>query len=215
MTPHIKTLVLSLGFASVSANTVQACLIDRGNGLIYDAGLNITWLADADANGAMTWSQAMTWAGNLTYGGYAGWRLPTTSQPDATCGSQSSGVSQGYNCTGSEIGHLFYNELGGVAGLSINTTHNTNYNLFRNVQSDVYWSSTEDALSTGYAWNFHLYDGGQNSTTESYNFYAMAVHPGDITTLGDLTAVPIPATAWLFGSGLLGLASAGRARRRR
>ncbi len=60
-------------------------LIDRGGGLIYDSGLNITWLQDANyaktsgyhPTGEMTWFEAMTWSENLVYGGYDDWRLPT------------------------------------------------------------------------------------------------------------------------------------------
>src|SRR3989344_6138087 len=138
----IKTLVFGLGLACVSANTAQASLVDRGGGLIYDTDLNVTWLSNANVNGLMTWGNAMTWASNLSYYDsvrnvtYTDWRLPTSD----TCG--------GYNCTGSEMGHLFYTELGGVAGQSIATTHNANYNLFQNVQSDVYWSGTEYAPDT-------------------------------------------------------------------
>jgi hypothetical protein len=106
-------LVLVLGLVSVN---VHAALVDRGGGMIYDTDLNVTWLADANysmtsgynADGYMTWGEATTWAANLSYGGYSDWRLPTA---DPAC-------SLSYNCTGSEMGHLFYNELGGVAGQS-------------------------------------------------------------------------------------------------
>ena len=200
--------VVASGVSSVS----NAALVDRGGGLIYDTDLNITWLADAnyamtsgfDADGAMTWSTAMTWAADLSYGGYTDWRLPATVQPDATCGDQSGGDSFGYNCTGSEMGHLFYTELGGVARTSIATTHNANYNLFQNVQSSYYWSGTLYAPDTGLAWYFSFYNGVQTAHLKNHNGYAWAVRPGDVA------AVPLPATAWLFGSGLVGLV--GRAR---
>lgn len=203
--------LVMLGMSSVSS----AALVDRGGGLIYDDGLNITWLADAnyamtsgyDADGKMTWSQAMTWAGNLAYSGYTDWRLPSTLQPDPSCGSQlnpggSFGLQDyGYNCTGSEMGHLFYNELGGVAGQSITTIHNANYNLFQNVQSSLYWSGTEYAPNTDYEWIFYFNDGYQylGNKAISTGMYALAVRPGDVA------AVPVPAAVWLFGSGLLGL----------
>ncbi len=92
----------------------QAVLIDRGGGLIYDADLDITWLSDAnyaqttgyDADGLMDWDRAMPWAANLSYGGYDDWRLPTALNQNGT------GPCFGVNCTGSEMGHLFYTELG-------------------------------------------------------------------------------------------------------
>jgi hypothetical protein len=131
--------------------------------------------------------------------GISGWRLPTTVQPDPNCynQNQSAGYSYGYNCTGSEMGHLFYNELGGVLAQSIWTTHNSNYNLFTNVQSNPYWSATE--YSANLAWQFSTNNGAQNTVTKGDYGYAWAVHPGDVG------AVPVPAAVWLFGSGLLGL----------
>jgi hypothetical protein len=148
-----------------------------------------------DADGLMTWSDAMSWAGNLSYGGYTDWRLPTSD----TCA--------GYNCTGSEMGHLFYAELGGVAEQSIATTHNTNYNLFQNV-SDFYYSGTEYLPIPPSAWFFNFSLGHQSAVVKTADLYAWAVRDGDVAT------VPLPATAWLFGSGLLGLVGVARARRR-
>jgi hypothetical protein len=202
--------------ASVMPLVGHAALIDRGGGMIYDTNLNLTWLADAnyamtqgynqfpDTPGTMLWSTAMTWVGNLSYGGYTGWRLPTTLQPDATCSDQSY-YSTGYNCTGSELGELFYNELGGVAGDSITTTHNSNYDLFQNINDTrYYWTGTVLPEDNGLAWIFWFYDGSQAAGDTVNRYYAWAVHDGDIG------AVPIPAAFWLFGSGLLGLMGVAR-----
>ncbi|MBI4684347.1 MAG: hypothetical protein HY755_04010 [Nitrospirae bacterium] len=73
------------------AVSVQATMIDRGGGLVFDTDLNVTWLQDLnyaitsgyDADGKMSWDQANTWAGNLVVGGYDDWRLPTF-DPDNT-----------------------------------------------------------------------------------------------------------------------------------
>ncbi len=187
----ITALTLSLGLAA--ANAAQASLVDRGGGLIYDTDLNITWMANANVNGAMTWDNAMTWVSNLSYYDsvrnvtYTDWRLPTSD----TCTN--------YYCTGSEMGHLFYNELGGVALQSIATTHNANYDLFQNVVSGNYRSGTEYAPGTTSAWFFGFSYGGQSADYKGYGYYAWAVRPGDVA------AVPVPAAVWLFGSGLLGL----------
>src|SRR5262252_9804231 len=62
-----------------------AALYDRGNGLIYDSVLNITWLQDAqyaqtsgyDSDGIFDWADAETWVHQLNYMGITGWRLPT------------------------------------------------------------------------------------------------------------------------------------------
>jgi Protein of unknown function (DUF1566) len=194
MQPKALSLILMLLALS---NAAQANLIDRDNGLIYDQDFNITWLADAnyaqtsgyDVDGKMTWSDANTWANNLTYGGYSDWRLPTTPPEDI--------VSSGFNKTNSEMGHLFYSELGGAAGSSISAIHNVNNDLFSNIQPDLYWSST--AFGGPDAWGFNMDDGNQLHGPKTFQSYAWAVRTGDVSQ------VPLPAAVWLFGSGLIGL----------
>ena len=172
----------------------------------YDTVANLTWLADAnyaqtsgyDADGLMTWQAANDWAAQLTVGGVSGWRLPDTLQPDASCGSQNGSLSYGYNCTGSEIGNLFYNALGNTAG-SLTSTGS-----FSNVQSNRYWSATEYAPDTNDAWTFGMGNGFQYGGGKSLSLYGWAVQSGDVS------AVPVPAAVWLFGSGLLGLIGVAR-----
>lgn len=196
-------------------------LIDRGGGLIYDTDLNVTWLADANyamtsgyaAYGRMTWAAANTWAANLTYNDsvrgvtYGDWRLPTTLVPDASCADifTTPPSARGFFCSGSEMGHLFYDELGGEAGQHISTTHNANYNLFINMTGNTYWSSTDYALDTSCcAWYFYLATGFQDDRPKGDPIFALAVRDGDVAS------VPIPAAAMLFSSGLLGLISIAR-----
>ncbi|MDH5515039.1 MAG: DUF1566 domain-containing protein [Gammaproteobacteria bacterium] len=171
----------------------------------YDTDANLTWLVDANAgagsaydngtittDGKMTWDNANNWAASLDLDGVAGadgWRLPTS--------DGCSGI-----CTGSEMGNLFYNVLGGTADTSIATTHNSNYDLFTNIQSDIYWSSTEWAPNTtAGAWDFYFHQGRQDYSGKSGAYYAWAVQSGSVGA----ATVPVPAAVWLFGSGLLGL----------
>lgn len=230
----MKSMTLGAACASllmVASGAAQAALIDRGGGLIYDTDLNITWLANANYgagsnydtadgynDGRMTWQNAMNWAANLSYYDsvrnviYDDWRLPTTLQLDPSCSFQTwyGDYSIGYNCTGSELGHLFYSELGGVESQSIVTTHDADYNLLTNAQFH-YWSVTELALDTYFAWFFDNYGGYQDVYDKLGSLYAWAVRPGDVAAAA--STVPVPAAAWLFGSGLLGLV--GLARRSR
>ena len=211
-------VAISAGLISLGMlGTADAALVSRLGGLAYyDTIADLTWLSDANyaatsgynVNGALTWQAANDWAAQLTVGGVSGWRLPTTPQPDASCSSQSGSVSSGYNCTGSELGNLFYNVLGGATFTSITATHNSNYNLFSNVQSGWYWSATEYTPSTNAAWYFDMFGGYQNAHYKSTSSSVWAVHSGDVS------AVPLPTAVWLFGSGLLGLVGVARRKSR-
>lgn len=205
--------IFSLGLAM----SAQAALVSRlGGQAVYDTDFNITWLTDANlaasdsfgvsgiAGGIMTWDTAQSWINAVNASNYLGfndWRLPVSLQPDPNCSFQSGSLSAGYNCSGSEMGHLFYTELGGVAGTSILTTHNSYLSLFSNVQVDGnYWTGTEYAPNpAGSAWIFGFLYGGQDADYKSANLHALVVRSGDVV------AVPLPAAAWLLGSGLLGL----------
>jgi len=214
MKSRILWAAASLFIGAMGASSVaNAALYSRlGGAAVYDSDFNITWLADANytdtsgylSGGMNAWSQANTWAAGLMVDGIGGWRLPTTVQPDASCSDQNAGTSWGFSCTGSELGHLFYDELGGVAGQSIVTTHNSYYDLFSNIQSDAYWSLTEAVPDPGFAWGFDTSNGYQYAYNEANTYYAWAVHSGDVAV------VPVPAAAWLFGSGLLGLIGVAR-----
>jgi hypothetical protein len=95
------------------------------------------------------------------------------------------------NVTSSELGKLFYNELAGVADLGIPSN-----GPFKNVQG-WYWLGSEYPDGTGWAYVMGL--GYQLSDPKGNPFYAWAVSPGNVA------AVPVPSTCWMFGAGLLGL----------
>jgi hypothetical protein len=185
--------------AASNANLVSEIIAANG-GVIhdtpngYDGYTGIYNLSAADFNtatGVMTWFGAQAWANNLTLGGVTGWSLPSTPN-EAT----------GYNVTSSQMGDLFYNQLGVSAYNSIATSTNPNYNLFTNVQSYWYWSGSEYAPNADGAWHFNTNYGSQvNNPKDSqfYEFYAWAVRPGDVA------AVPVPGAFWLFGSAMVGL----------
>ena len=84
-----------------------------GNRLIYDSDLNITWY-DYTRSGD-TWQNQVNWADALsvTFGGntYTDWRMPTTVDGPYVYGYDGTTIG-GFNITSSEMGHLFYTELG-------------------------------------------------------------------------------------------------------
>ena len=175
----LSALIIVLGL-SVS---VQAELVDMNDGTIYDTATQLSWLKNANTAGMMTWDQAVAWAASLNTGkgfaGLKGWRLPTTTQPDATCSYQATpGGSfplQGYgqNCTSGEMGYLYYVSLGNVAGGLL-----TNAGPFTGIQANDYWSGTEYAPNTVSAWFFFFFNGFQNNNKKENYYYAWAVRPG-------------------------------------
>jgi len=205
---HYRGLIIS-SILIISTN-VNAALIDRGSGMIYDSDLDITWLQDAnyaltsgyDADGLMNWSDAMTWADNLSYGGYSDWRLATG---DTVC---TPGIFT--TCTGGELGHLFYSELEGTQGTHIFNSTDADINLFSNIKANdgsfisFYWTSTETVEFTlsgpVYRPQAFSFDNGEITLYPAAENYAWAVRDGDIA------AVPLPPSIWLLFSGLIGLA---------
>ena len=170
----MKTLLTRLalptlfaGLLALVTSPASAALVPFvGGKLIYDTDLDITWAADAnlcvalqncvngDATGGMVWTDAKQWAADLSYLGFSDWRLPTTGtgSPLSTC--------SGYNCTDSEMGHLYYSELSGVL------YPNQGYGIvgdrapFSNIQAVRYWSETIYDPPVA-AWIFDFNFGGQ------------------------------------------------------
>jgi len=190
----------------------------------YDDVADLTWLANANAAGAMNWTTANAWAAGLSINGVTGWRLPDTvdvGNDGATYTNIYQGVDYGYNITTpSELSNMFYNVLGNTAYYDTSGTPTgctapnyclTNTGPFSNLQSNGYWSSTEYAPVPTYAWSFYFGDGDQHSTGKTSIYYAWAVQSGNV---GGASIVPAPAAVWLFGSGLLGLVGLGKPRRR-
>lgn len=203
---------------------------------LYDTDLNITWLRDANASetagntddpagsgfgGHMSWYAAINWANTLSVGGFSGWRLPTAPQSDPTCSSRYNGPFSplgtlyfGLNCTASEMGHLWYQELGNIGGRKM-----LNVGAFLNFQLTWYWSGStspqtlsplfpDDCLP--FAWGLEAYHGSQHSYTKDdtgfHGGLAMAVRPGDVL----ISAVPEPGTLVLVMAALLGLGAVRR-----
>ena len=202
---------LTLGM-SVGAQAADIMYSRLNGAAIYDATSNLTWVSNANlaatntfgvsginSAGYMSFATANNWIAAMNaanYLGYNNWALPITLQPDATCSLQNGGISFGYNCTGSQMGNLFYNALGGVSGQSIANTHNANYNLFSNFQTIYYRSGTVLAPSVS-SFIFYFNSGWQTTFLTYGTTYALAVRSGDV-----IAAVPEPTESALMISGL-------------
>ena len=176
---RIRILLFAISLILTLATSAKADLFDRGNGLIYDSDLNITWLQNANYNGfTMSWSDAVNWTDNFVYETFDDWRLPAS---DISC--------SGSGCTGSEMGHLFIID---------NITSDTP-GFFSDVRSYYYWSGTVDESDTSNAWrfNFKSNSGFQGTSSKTLKRYAWAVRDGD-----SLPAMaPEPASSMLMVAG--------------
>jgi hypothetical protein len=206
LTELLVALVMVFGLVA----SAQATLRDMGDGTVYDTDTQLSWLKNANTAGAMTWDQAHAWVVTLNSGsgfaGFTNWRLPTTTEPDATCSYQYDAgggfplQGYGYNCTGNEMAHLFYVSLGNSAGSLTNTGPFTNLQGYY-----VYWLGTEFAPDpTATAWSFLFDIGFQNGCDKSTSVYAWAVRPG---ARSQSQSKPVPASGLLsmIGLGLAGL----------
>jgi len=171
----------SLIFLLLLSFNASAALYDRGNGLIYDDVLDITWLQDANYSinwtsplsqgiGWLQWEYANIWADSLIYMGYSDWRLPKTMPIDgitsddfniSNIGTEDSGHNvsapgtEFSGSTASEMAHLFYNTLGNEGRCDVSTSSVSICN----------WNSSGGLTNTGPF--FNITQGGYWSSTES------------------------------------------------
>lgn len=121
----------------------------------------------------------------MTFGSttYSNWRLPSAYNQNG------SGPDSGFSVTGSEMGHLYYTELGNQAGGPF-----ANTSPFQNVIGERHWSWPLYAPDPdNNAWDFRFLNGKQEVWNRVNTGYALAVHPGQ---------VPEPTTLLLLMDGL-------------
>ena len=211
MKPFLLRLVACL-FVVVSSSS-HAALYDRGNGLIYDDVLDITWLQDANyaqtsdwattnqqgelhtpdnvqSDGRMSWHQSKIFAEGLIYQNHSNWRLPSIlDSPNQV----------GYNITDGELGYMFYENLNGSAQETVAS------NLFSNlIDGPQFWYEETSPWLSNERWYFNFNNGSQHNGGSRDSRFVWPVHDGDIGA----SQVPLPAGIYLFLSGLVGLVGA-------
>lgn len=181
----------------------------NSSGYVTPNGRDVT-----STNGRMNWNEAVEWADQLSYGGFSQWRLPTVEPINGTnfvvdvSFDGSTDFGEHITSPQSELSYMYFANLNNPSvhdsvfgcGPIASSSCLNNTGSFNNLESYNYWSGTEVESDTFFAWSFNtqhgiqtLYDGKPNE------FYAWAVHQGDITT------VPIPSAFWLFGCAFIGL----------
>ena len=182
-------LVLSSAFPFAA----QATLIDRGNGLIYDDVLDITWLQDANFGGAFNHQGALDFADSLVFQGFDDWRLPSMDVNGDGDVVECVGVTE-MTCRDNELGYMYYYNLDGVLGANLTGDQG----LLQNIQLS-HWSNILDAFNPIAARLFSFSAGLNFASVREGNLGAWAVRSGDVI------AAPAPASLTLIVVGLLGL----------
>jgi hypothetical protein len=190
----------------VQPTTATPTLTVYTDGTIYDAALNVNWLANADLaktntfgialglnpdptaininpDGSMNQDTAVAWIAAMNAADYLGhnnWRLPIS--PDL--------APQGYYKTGTEMGELFYSELGSQAGSTILLTHNGYEPLFQNFQPYYYWSSSQTNGKAGTdsdsRESFSFGTGYRSDNTHTNFMYVLPVYgPPQVVSVGE------------------------------
>ncbi|MEZ5543573.1 MAG: hypothetical protein R3F42_16285 [Pseudomonadota bacterium] len=148
-------------------------------------------------NGRMTWWAAMAWTEQLVYYNsaygvsYSDWRLPRSAGPDPTCKTLAGAARTdglGFSCTGGELGHLFYSELGGTAALSwgsLATGTDPDLQQFSNLRLDFYHYADAAVACPNMPGAdcgvyFSLYSGIQWATGKAQFNYVLPVLDGDV-----------------------------------
>lgn len=195
-------LVLALASFSVSATLIGRLETTPGSGVYqayYDTDQDITWTTDANINGIDGIANHQSWVASLNIGGVTGWRLPTMDINGDGFAVNCSAETQA-NCLDNELGYLAV--YGSPSGISPGAP-----GPFTNIATTGgYWSTSQSPTNSDY-WAYNFSSGSNIILLSEASGIAWAVHDGDV---GALSAVPVPAAVWLFGSGLLGLAGIGR-----
>ena len=193
------TRLIAVALLTICPFAANAEFIDRGNGMIYDELLDITWLKDAnyamtsgyDADGLMTWDAANAWAASLTVGGVSGWRLPTMTTPGSPRPNEN-----GQDVTGptrdNEFGWLWYQLNNGEY-----ISEDTDISPFTNLPLQVgeylstdewYWTSEE---IDGSAWRMSMNCACWDYQDKQTEWHAWAVHDGDVALAPEPVTIDI------------------------
>lgn len=160
-------------------SVLNAALSNRGNGMIYDEILDITWIADAglarnDIGENVDWWSATLWASNLVYGGYSDWRLPSMDVNGDGVIINCMPPTAEHECRDNEYDYLFNRH-----GIRVAAPGD-----FINIGALHYWSGTENPVFPSLAYLLNFDTGFRGTTSKiTINRNAWAVRDGDVAIL--------------------------------
>jgi hypothetical protein len=226
---NIKSLIAAVILNLTLLQSSNAALTSVGTGTIAGQSYNLIYSENSPYGGVVyldytkalnTWESQTAWLGSLTISvkdGYTinwggDWRLPQTvsDYPAAIASGEpdywySGKYAIGFNnTTTSEMGFLYYTELGnkgfvGTDGLPQSNSGLKSTGLFENLKSGIYWSATERFDFPQASQSFYVYQtiaGNQFSDTIDQQHLMMALRSAIVSP------VPEPATGTLMLAGL-------------
>lgn len=176
----------------------SASLEDDAPPTVYDAALDVTWLADANlaarerfgldgaeigASGSMTYRAAKRWVERMNARRYLGrddWTIPATPDEDDSCDRRNA-HSFGFGCKRGTLSALYARALEWPA-TAVPIPSNT-VGRFQNVQPYLYWSGSRNTHHTehvnGYT-TFSFDNGFQGANVDANRIYVWPMAPGEL-----------------------------------
>ena len=199
-------LVVAIGI-TLFAGTAQAALIDLAVNGDFETGDFTGWtqFPGAGSQSITTDNNGGDFAGNITVGG--GPFNTVLKQANLAAGLLTSGqtVNVSFDAKGSypDGGVLFVENFSELTGGGVSFNDLKTFGVNNLWQTFSYSTVLGPDVSGGYTLQFAGVCGAAASCVSD-------TFLDNITITADVSAVPIPAAAWLFGSGLLGLVGVAR-----
>ncbi|MBV9265262.1 MAG: DUF1566 domain-containing protein [Acidobacteriaceae bacterium] len=171
---------------------------DKGK-TVYDPVHRVCWLADANLaakekfgvpdineDGSMSFQAAQDWVKALNeynhrgWLGHNNWLLPTTTANDPHCtrDNPDGGGGFAYNCSASGLGALYYEVLHESARTNLLPVKGSVNGPFRNLQPNLYWSSTAAADPRQGFMTFSFNTGWQGANTKTNVLFVLPMVKG-------------------------------------
>jgi hypothetical protein len=204
--PQPATANNEISLQTISSTPMLTVTADKA--VVHDATLNINWLADADLarknpfgivvesnidprgisinpDGTMNYPTAVKWIDTMNaedYLGHNNWRLPDSNVNGAGYYHDDTLVTDQFY---SEMGVLYYTELGSQAGSTILRTHDPSASLFHDFQPGIYWSETSNNDLSGNNGHrtFAFGNGYEGGNYDADQWFVIPVFDGNLLTV--------------------------------